>query len=223
MNNSMNYSMTSSMPNSTNSTNKARRSISSCMQAFVLAMAGSAATSAIAAAVTDVTFIDGGYAEMCSSAAHHTSGVQAMELTGTRMSISPVQICTMAINDRTTVPADRAASYNNRGVLLFDQGKLQEALADFDAAIAAAQTLAAAHVNRAYTLLALERWEDSIASFDRGIELGAPEPARAHFNRGVAHEEAGRVREAYYDYKLASELSPEWEEPQHELERFTVR
>jgi tetratricopeptide (TPR) repeat protein len=200
----------------------ARLSVS-CLHACALVVVGSAATGAIAATGTDVTFIDGGYAEMCSSAAHHTDGVQAIELTGTRMSISPVQVCTMAINDRTTVPADRAASYNNRGVLLFDAGKLQEALADFDAAIAAAETLAAAHVNRGYTLVALERWEDSIASFDRGIELGAPEPARAHFNRGVAHEEAGRVREAYYDYKLASELNPEWEEPRRELERFTVR
>lgn len=188
----------------------------------MLALAGFTA-GAVAATGTDVTFIDGGYAEMCSSVAHNLDNARPIALTGSRMSIAPLQICTLAIEDRATLPADLAASYNNRGVLLFDQGKLQEALADYDAAIAVSGTLAAAHINRAYTLIAMERWEDSIASFDRGIELGAPEPARAYFNRGVAHEEVGHVREAYYDYKLASELNPEWEEPKRELERFTVR
>lgn len=190
---------------------------------FSLVMLASAVGAHAGAAVgTDVTFLDGGYAEMCSSAAH-ADKARPMELTGSRMFIPPVQICTLAIEDRTTLPYDLAASYNNRGVLLSAQGKLQEALADFDAAIAVQQDLAAAYVNRGYTLVALERWEESIESFSRGIELGAPEPARAHFNRGIAYEEVGRIREAYYDYKLASELNPEWEDPQRELSRFTVR
>lgn len=185
--------------------------------------AGVIASAAVAATGTDVTFIDGGYAEMCSSVAHNIEDSHPITLTGTRMGSTPIEICTLAIEDRATIPPDLAGSYNNRGVLLFDEGRLQDALADFDAAIAVMDTLAAAHINRGYTLVALQRWEESIASFDRGIELGAPDPARAHFNRGVAHEEVGHVREAYYDYKTASELNPEWEEPKRELERFTVR
>lgn len=186
-------------------------------------VAGAIASGATAATGTDVTFIDGGYAEMCSSLAHNVDDAGPITLTGSRMGSTPIEICTLAIQDRATLPADLAGSYNNRGVLLFEEGKLQESLADFDAAIAASATLAAAHINRGYTLVAMQRWEESLASFDRGIELGAPEPARAHFNRGVAHEEMGHVREAYYDYKLASELAPEWEEPKRELARFTVR
>jgi len=175
------------------------------------------------AAPTEVTFIDGGYAEMCSSVAQNADDAKYVELTGSRLAISPVEICTLAIEEERSTPLNVAGAYNNRGVLLFNEGRLEDALADFERAIARAETLGAAHINRGYTLVAMQRWEDSIASFDRGIELGAPDPARAHYNRAIAHEELGHVREAYYDYKLASELRPEWEEPKRELARFSVR
>jgi tetratricopeptide (TPR) repeat protein len=176
-----------------------------------------------AAGANEVTFIDGGYAEMCSSVAHNIDDANFIALTGSRMRISAVEICTLAIEDEATAPIDTAGSYNNRGVLLFEEGKIEAALADFDSALVIAETLAAAHINRGYTLVAMERWADSVQAFDRGIELGAPDPARAHFNRGIAHEELGHLREAYNDYKLASELDPAWEEPKRELARFTVR
>jgi tetratricopeptide (TPR) repeat protein len=172
---------------------------------------------------TEVTFIGGGYAEMCSALAHHPDAQEGVELTGSRMSIPPLDICTLAIEDEVSAFTDRAGSYNNRGVLYFDQGKYAEALADFDSALALMSNLAAAHINRGYTLVAQKRWADSLPSFDRGIDLVAPDPARAHYNRGIAHEELGHVRDAYYDYKKAAELDPEWEEPKRELARFQVR
>jgi tetratricopeptide (TPR) repeat protein len=190
-----------------------------------LALAGTVASMALAGAstATELTFIDGGYAEMCSSIAHNLDGRERVELTGSRMSIPPLEICTLAIEDEASAPLNKAASYNNRGVIYFDEGKYAEALGDFDRALVLMDTLAAAHINRGYTLVAQKRWADSLPSFDRGIELGAPDPARAHFNRGIAHEELGHVRDAYYDYKRASELDPLWEEPKRELERFQVR
>lgn len=189
-----------------------------------LALAGTVGGLVVAGTVaaTEVTFIGGGYAEMCSSIATSLSG-EGVELTGSRMSVPPVEICTLAIEDEASAPSERAGSYNNRGVLFFDAGKYDEALADFDQALVLMNSLAAAHINRGYTLVAQKRWADSLPSFDRGIELGAPDPARAHYNRGIAHEELGHVRDAYYDYKKAAELDPEWEEPKQELARFQVR
>ena len=192
-------------------------------KSLVLPLMAASIAAAGSVMANEVTFIDGGYAEMCSSVAHNVDQVDYVELTGTRMSISPIEICTKAIEDFTGTPRERAGSYTNRGVLLFDEGRLEEALRDFDQAIVLAETLAAAHINRGYTLIAMQRWADSIPSLDRGIELGAPEPARAHFNRAIAHEEVGNVRAAYDDYRKASELQPEWEEPQRELARFRVR
>ncbi|MEY4641755.1 MAG: hypothetical protein RLZZ227_1749 [Pseudomonadota bacterium] len=190
-----------------------------------MALAGVAATLALAGTsrANEVTFIDGGYAEMCSAVAHATEETLQIELTGSRLAIAPIDLCTRAIEDRASTPAQHAASYNNRGVLLFDAGMIEEALRDFDQAVAVQDSLGPAHVNRGYTLIALQRWADALAAFDRGITLGAPEPARAHFNRGVAHEELGHVREAYQDYLMASELNPAWEEPKRELARFQVR
>ena len=189
-----------------------------------LALAGTVASlgAGLATAATDLTFIDGGYAEICSTIATSLD-TRGIELTGSRLEVEPLELCTLAIEDEASALMDRAASYNNRGVILFDAGKYADALADFNQALVLMDTLAAAHINRGYTLVAQQRWADSLPSFNRGIELGAPDPARAHFNRGIAHEELGHVREAYYDYKLAAELDPEWDEPKRELERFKVR
>ncbi len=170
----------------------------------------------------EVQFFDGGFAEMCAAAAHNINDVQQVEVTGTRLDKSPVEICTLAIRSADSL-SNRAGSYNNRGVLLFAQGATAEALSDFDQAILVDGNLAQAHVNRGYVLVGMQRWADSVAAFDRGIELGSTELAKAHFNRAIAHEELGHVREAYQDYLKASELDPLYEEPKRELTRFTVR
>lgn len=181
-----------------------------------------AAMGAAQAAPPDVVFLDGGYAEICSTAAHNAGTPGRVELTGSRLETSPIELCTLAIRYDKSAP-HLAGSYNNRGVLLFAEGALEAALSDFDAALERDPLLAQAHINRGYTLVALQRWEASISAFDRGLELGTSEQARAHFNRGIAHEELGHVREAYQDYLLAAELDPLWEDPRRELTRFTVR
>ena len=190
----------------------------------LLALTGAAASLGLAGncAGAEIVFIDGGYAELCSELAHNPDHT-TVELTGSRLGIPTVDICTRAIENEAATPEEMAGVYNNRGVLLFDQGRLEEALSDFEEAIRVQDSLAAAHINCGYTLIALQRWADSIAAFDKGIALGPPNPAKAHFNRGIAREELGQVREAYQDYLKASELNPEWAEPKLELGRFTVR
>lgn len=169
----------------------------------------------------DVKFFDGGYAELCSSAAHNLETQGRTEVTGSRLAVPPLELCTLATKNGEV--ASIAGSYNNRGVVYFHQGSLPAALSDFEEAIRREETLAIAHINRGYTLIALERWADSITAFDRGLALGTSESAKAHFNRGIAHEETGQVRAAYYDYKKAAELAPEWDAPKRELERFSVQ
>jgi tetratricopeptide (TPR) repeat protein len=171
----------------------------------------------------EVTFIDGGYAELCSALAHNADDATTVALTGSRLGIPAVDICTRALEDETHTPQMQAGIFNNRGVLLFKQGRLEEALSDFGQALRVQDLLAAAHINLGYTLVALQRWADSIPAFDKGIALGPPDPAKAHFNRGIAHDELGHVREAYQDYLKAAELDPTWAEPKQELGRFSVR
>lgn len=196
--------------------------------------------------VSPLTIIDGGYAEQCSLAARNPQGASGVMITGSRVSISPIRLCTLAIQQGGDA-ANRAASYNNRGVLHFAAANFDDAMADFTEAVHLKDTLTFAHINRGNIFNLREQWAQAISAFDRAIELGLQprsgsdgettessasrqaskvrevrELARAHFNRGIAHENLEQLREAYLDYLRASELAPEWEEPRRELERFEV-
>lgn len=196
--------------------------------------------------VSPLTIIDGSYAEQCSMAARNPQGASGVMITGSRVSISPIRLCTLAIQQGSEA-VNRAASYNNRGVLHFEAANYDDALADFTEAVHLDDTLTFAHINRGNIFNLREQWPQAISAFNRAIELGiqsrpghagekieSPESrqasqtravrelARAHFNRGIAHENLEQLREAYLDYLRASELAPEWEEPRRELERFEV-
>ncbi len=196
--------------------------------------------------VSPLTIIDGSYAEQCSMAARNPQSASGILITGSRVVISPMRLCTLAIQEGGEA-ANRAESYNNRGVLHFAAANFDDALADFTEAVHLKDTLTFAHINRGNIFNLREQWAQAISAFDRAIELGIqPRPgraggiaespesrqasearavrelARAHFNRGIAHENLEQLRDAYLDYLKASELAPEWEEPRRELERFEV-
>ena len=190
--------------------------------AVLLAGAGGASVSF--AQADNILFIDGGYAEMCASLATSVGEVDQVALTGSRLGVSSMEICTKAIESGETTLDQRAASFNNRGVLWFGEGNYEAALQDFDAAVAINDELAQAFINRGYTFIAMKRWPESIQAFDKAMSLGEiPEADKVHYNRGIAKEETGDVRGAYFDYKTASELNPVWEAPKAELSRFTVK
>lgn len=193
-----------------------------------------------------LTIINGGYAEHCSMAARNPKGASGVLITGSRTPVSPIQLCTLAIREGGDA-ASRAANHNNRGVLHYAAGNIDDALADFTEAVQLNDTLMFAHINRGNILNLREQWAQAISAFDRAIELGIqPRPGRvgetsessesrqasearavrelagAHFNRGIAHENLEQLREAYLDYLKASELAPEWDEPRTQLERFEV-
>jgi len=171
-----------------------------------------------------IVVLGGGFAQQCAEAARALGDASTITaVTGSRIGLTPLEVCTKAITEESLNGFDLAGSYNNRGVLLFAEGAQQQALEDFEKALELVDTIAEIHVNRGLTLAAMRRWADSIPSFDRGIELQAPDLARAHLNRAIAHEELGNARLAYYDYLKASELDPEWEEPKLQLQRFSVR
>jgi tetratricopeptide (TPR) repeat protein len=100
-----------------------------------------------------------------------------------------------------------------------------DAIMDFDAAIALQPEFAEAYVNKGIALVRLgNRDDEAVASLSQGIARNPLRPEIAYYQRAVANEGLGRVREAYEDYSRAAALAPEWADPAEQLQRFqTVR
>ena len=97
-------------------------------------------------------------------------------------------------NRRGQQPADAEAHYN-LGVALKAQGKLEEAIAEFRAAIRLKPDYAEAHSNLGIALRAQGKLEEAIAEYRAAIRL-KPDNAEAHDNLGIALEDQGKLEEA---------------------------
>ena len=143
--------------------------------------------------------------------------------TDTEKTQTPVEACSAAISAQQMDAHDLAGSYVNRGVLYFLELRYDAALKDFDQAIRIDASIADAYANKGAVLVALHQWADSVAATTKGIQMGSSEQAKAYFNRALASEELGKVKDAYFDFLEASELAPDWAQPKFELEHFSVR
>jgi len=103
---------------------------------------------------------------------------------------------------------DYPLAQNALGVVLFDQGQVEEAEKHFRAALKSQPGHAGAHSNLAMCLLKLERVEEGLTHLDEAIRLD-PKLAQAYRNRGRAFLVLGRMDEALRDYARAVELLPD--------------
>lgn len=79
----------------------------------------------------------------------------------------------------------------NLGALLYEAGRLDEALAVYDAAIARAPHEPRLHYNRALALEDLRRPDDALAAYEACVAI-APDFADAHFNAARLYEQRGQ-------------------------------
>ncbi|MBL8549220.1 MAG: tetratricopeptide repeat protein [Hyphomonadaceae bacterium] len=140
-----------------------------------------------------------------------------------RADVQSVQVCDSALEDPMLTPRDRAATRNNRGILMMYRRNAAAALTDFEAAARLQPAMGESFVNRGAAQIMLGDYAGAIESLNRGLELGSAEQHEAYFNRAIANEQSGNLRAAYEDYRRALELRPDWLAPQTELQRFSVR
>ncbi len=95
-----------------------------------------------------------------------------------------------------------AAMHVNRGNILLDLQRPEQALAAYSRAAEEDPALAEAHSNVGMALRALGRLQEALAAFDRAIEL-APDLLIAFLNRGVTRRELGDAKGAVDDYDRA--------------------
>jgi len=97
---------------------------------------------------------------------------------------------------RATTPEERRAlEHNDRGLALFDKGRHEQAVREYESALRLFPALAAAHNNLGSALFALARYEEAAAAFRRATEI-EPRYGRAHLNLAFTHAKLGREREA---------------------------
>lgn len=95
------------------------------------------------------------------------------------------------------------------GVLEARQGRYGAALQWLDRAVAADPQLASLHNNRGNVLLALEREDEAVASYDRALALGLEDPFALN-NRGTALQARHRFDAALRSFDRALALRPDF-------------
>lgn len=173
-----------------------------------------------------VIVLNGGMGQFCyqmTKATVEGGDLLTLQMTGSLIGIPVLQVCTMAITANDLTGHELAGTYNNRGVLYFMDQKFNEAVADFEKARSLDPEIPEVHVNYGASMVALKRWAEGVASLSKGIEMQPQEAEKAYYNRAIAQEELGKVKEAYYDYLKAAEIKPDWDQPKMQLTRFQVR
>jgi tetratricopeptide (TPR) repeat protein len=94
------------------------------------------------------------------------------------------------------------AALHAQGRALIGQGRPDQALASFDAVLALAPGLAAAHYDRGVALAMLERPAEALLSFEAAIAIN-PRVAVAHASRGLALSSLLRRDEALASFETA--------------------
>ncbi|PZU49353.1 MAG: hypothetical protein DI568_05735 [Sphingomonas sp.] len=134
-----------------------------------------------------------------------------------------LDVCSRALELDSLTRRDRAATLVNRGIVYMQSRDLENAVADYKAAIAMNPGLAEAHINLGIALL--HRGGQDQAAIDmltRALDMKPERPEVALYTRAMAYEMIGNAKAAYEDYSAAAALAPDWKEPAEQLKRFSV-
>jgi tetratricopeptide (TPR) repeat protein len=133
-----------------------------------------------------------------------------------------VDLCDQALKDEVLTAKDRAATYDNRGVMLDELGRTEKAADDFHMASTLNETLGDPHVNLGSMLIKERRYADALTEINRGLELGMSFPHIGYYDRALAEEMTGSYKEAYYDFKKVLEIEPNYAPATERLKDFIV-
>ncbi len=107
--------------------------------------------------------------------------------------------------------AEEAERYNSEGVVHFNKGDYDAALASFKEAIRLNPDLFLAHFNLGVTYGKKGQWDASIDSFKEAVRL-EPDVASGHFALGEAYAKKGDRGKALAEYEWLRNRKPDWAE-----------
>jgi tetratricopeptide (TPR) repeat protein len=133
-----------------------------------------------------------------------------------------VTTCDLALRDDIRTSKDRAATFDNRGVILDQLGQTEKAAADFQMASTLNESVGDPHVNIGSMMIKQRRYSDALAEINKGLDLGMSFPHIGYYDRAIAEEMLGSYKEAYYDFKKVLEIEPDYAPATERLKDFIV-
>jgi len=128
------------------------------------------------------------------------------------------QSCDAALQAKTLIGRDLAATHVNRAVVRTNAGNFAGALKDLERAETLKPELGEIYASRGNVLFYQSSFEEALAEYDRGISVGMKKLHAAHYDRGLALEQLGRIDEAKDAYRESIALAPEFDLAKTRLE-----
>lgn len=136
-----------------------------------------------------------------------------------RPTLSLLALCVLTLGSLDLqAGSDEALQRNNLGASLVQQGKLDEAIAEFQKALALDPKYTAAHLNLGYAYDRQGRPEEAMAQYQKVIAL-EPGNLFAHNNLGVLYDKKGLYAEAVAAFEKVLQIDPSNATAMENLER----
>jgi tetratricopeptide (TPR) repeat protein len=177
-----------------------------------------------AALAQTVQVVGNGSGEDCWKAAKATTYLKmdsaALEA---RWKADAIGACDDALKSQQMNRIDTASTWVNRGILEMSRERYKNARGNFKEALNLIPKLPEAHVDMGSALINLQDFAEGAKETELGLQLGSHEPERGYYNLGIGYEELGDLQKAYENFRHASELAPDWQDPQKQMARFTLK
>lgn len=141
-----------------------------------------------------------------------------------RLNASTIETCSDALKDDSLSPKNRAATFNNRGIVYMRNNNRAAAERDYESALRISPNIPETQINLGAMFYANEMYTESVMVLNEGVKAESTDSrAVAHYNRALSLEKLGEVDEAYADLKAALNLNPLLEAAARQISRYSVR
>ncbi|MEO1135704.1 MAG: tetratricopeptide repeat protein [Pseudomonadota bacterium] len=130
---------------------------------------------------------------------------------------SDVKPCNDALASPETTRVDRKKTLVNRGIILNRNGRIGEAISDFNAALDIDGGLGEAYLNRGNSHYLGKRYDDALNDYQRSLDLEINKPWAAWYNIGLAYDAKKQPDKAREAYQEALNVNPSFTQAQQKL------